>query len=88
MALRDYERIWLTGDGFSEEDAAWCDKRIEDDDIEYVNARLFNAQAKHVAELESVIVCACDFLDALQQDAGIGQGTAFMLRAALAHKEA
>jgi hypothetical protein len=54
MAPRiDYDRIWLARDGFYEEGGgvALCDERIKDDDVEYVNARLFNAQAAHAEEL-------------------------------------
>ena len=69
MAPRDYERIWLTGGGFSEEGVAWCDERIEDDDVEYVNARLFNAQAERIAELEVAVEYATKAIAGTRQDA-------------------
>jgi len=68
MAPRDYEHIWLTGDGFSEEGVAWCDERIEDDDVEYVNARLFNAQAERIAELEVAVEYATKAIAGTRQD--------------------
>lgn len=43
----------------------------------------YDAQAARIAELEAAMECACDFLDALQKDTGVGDGTAFMLRAVL-----
>jgi len=74
MAPRDYERIWLTGDGFSEEGVAWCDERIEDDDVEYVNARLFNALAAHAEELTVALHALVDARDG--EEPGICRGDA------------
>lgn len=56
--------------------------RGHETDRDYLLAA-YDEQAARIAELEAAMECACDFLDALQKDTGVGDGTAFMLRAVL-----
>ena len=53
---RQWPRIYLTyQDGSYEQPVLWCQDRIDDSDIEYVNVAAFNAQAERVADLEEQI---------------------------------
>jgi hypothetical protein len=48
---------------------------------------LLRTKDSHIGDLEWAIKCACDFLDALQNDMGIGEQTAFMLREAVGREK-
>jgi len=51
---RQWPRIYLTyQDGSYEQPVLWCQDRIDDSDIEYVNVAAFNAQADRIVELEA-----------------------------------
>ena len=50
----DFDRIWITQEGSGDDTGAlWCRDQIAEDDVEYVNVRLLNAQAERIAELEA-----------------------------------
>jgi hypothetical protein len=53
---RDFDRIFLTLESASDETGAlWCEDQVTDDDVEYVNVRLYAAQAERIAELEGAL---------------------------------
>jgi len=59
---RQWPRIYLTYcDGSYEQPVLWCQDRVDDSDVEYVNIAAFRAQTKHIAELEAevarLVVC-------------------------------
>ena len=56
MSANEFERIYLTlydPDIEDEGPVWWVDERINGNDVEYVNAAAFEAQAKRIAELEA-----------------------------------
>jgi len=55
--LRQWSRIYLTYcDGSHEQPVLWCQDRVDDSDVEYVNIAAFDAQAERVAKLETMLV--------------------------------
>lgn len=52
--MRQWPRIYLTYQGGSyEQPVLWCQDSIDDDDVAYINAATFAAQAERIAELEA-----------------------------------
>ena len=51
--MRQFERIYLTYcDGSYEQPVLWCQDRVDDDDVAYVNVAAFDVQAERIVELE------------------------------------
>ena len=54
---KEFDRIWLQtcSDSMSEwyGESTWCHDKVNDDDVEYVSAKLYAEQAARIAELEA-----------------------------------
>ena len=55
MSETDFDRIYLTEHDMNHEfePPLWCEDRVSDDDIEYVNVRLYNDRIARIADLET-----------------------------------
>ena len=64
----DFDRIWITQEGAGDDTGAlWCQDQITEDDVEYVNVRLYDVQAARIAELLKRALEAEQSADGLRQ---------------------